>query len=259
VKRRQWVRSQEAMQEIGKLLEGKVDPSLVDLGAVKVAEFLAHVGSSAPRPLPPDGESVARWQDRVIEEMIEPGSSVLDLGCGNGELLARLMERKEVRGQGVELDPRMVVESVARGVPVLQMDVDAGLQGFAEDSFDYIVLEETLQTLRRPRRVLEEMLRVGRYGVVSFPNFAYWRVRLELVMRGRMPVTEWLPYRWHETPNIHLLSLQDFFDWCDEAGVRVRGGQVLAEGRVRELHETDNLYAEEALVLFEGTAEQKEE
>lgn len=239
------------LADVVRLLRDKVDPALNDLAMGNLVEFLSHVGSSAPRAVTPDGRLVLRWQDDYIADAIAPGASVLDLGCGNGDLLARLMNEKGVFGQGVEVQPDAVLECVRRGVPVFHTDLDAGLKGFADESFDVVVLEETLQTLHRPVAVLEEMLRVGNHGVVSFPNFAYWRVRLELASRGRMPVTEWLPHHWYDTPNIHLFTLQDFLVWADEAGVAVREGYSLVEGAVRPLDEADNLYAEEVLLFIE--------
>lgn len=192
-----------------------------------------------------------RWQDELIERIIPDGASVLDLGCGTGKLLARLTARKHVRGQGIEVDPDMVFQSVDRGVPVLMSDLDTGLKGFTDQSFDYVVLEETLQTLRRPADVLGEMLRVGRTGIVSFPNFGYWRVRLDLALRGHMPKSGALPYEWYDTPNIHLLTVRDFITWADGNRVRIRQGHALVEGQVRDLRDDDTLYAEEVLLVVE--------
>jgi methionine biosynthesis protein MetW len=237
--------------KVAKLLSGKLDPALASVGAEKLTGFLSSVGTSSPRQTGPDGRPVLRWQDELIGHQIPKGARVLDLGCGSGQLLAELIELKQVNGQGVELDDEAVFQCVARGVPVLQTDLEHGLKGFGDQAFDYVILEETLQTLQRPVEVLREMLRVGRRGLVSFPNFAYWRVRLDLGVRGRMPVTEWLPHRWYDTPNIHLFTLQDFLDWAEEDGVRIVQGWVLVEGQVRALGREDNLYAEEALVVIE--------
>jgi len=245
----------EALIEVARLLSGKTDPALLSRGSEKMKTFLSRVGTSAPRQTGPDGRPKLRWQDDLIAEKIPPESRVLDLGCGDGELLATLIEKKQVNGQGVELNADAVFQCVARGVPVLQTDLDRGLSGFSDHAFDYVILEETLQTLHRPVEVLHEMLRVGRHGLVSFPNFAYWRVRLDLGVRGRMPVTEWLPHRWFDTPNIHLFSLQDFLDWAEEENVRIVEGWVLVEGKVRTLGREDNLYAEEALLVIERTGD----
>lgn len=247
----QHIMSTAAMKMVGTLLLSKVDPALLGVSTGKLTEFLTHVGSSAPRLKAEDGTPLLRWQDRVIKSIIPEGASVLDLGCGGGELLARLIQEKGVRGQGLELDPEAVFECVERGVPVFQVDLNEGLRGFPDDSFDFVVLEETLQTLVHPREMLDEMLRVGRRGIVSFPNFGYWRIRLDLATRGRMPVSEWLPHRWYDSPNIHLFTLQDFLDWCHETGATVVDGRVLSEGEVRPMGVGDNLYAEEALAVVE--------
>ncbi|MGL4208953.1 MAG: methionine biosynthesis protein MetW [Candidatus Adiutrix sp.] len=194
---------------------------------------------------------IGRWQDRVILDEIPKNSLVLDLGCGDGELLATLIKTLNVRGQGVELDPLAVVRSIERGVPVLNFDLDDGLADFADHSFDYVILESTLQALKNPVAVLAEMLRVGQKGIVSFPNFGHWRVRFDLAVRGRMPMTQGLPYQWYDTPNIHLFTLADFLDWCAESGAKPTQIYGLVDGVVQKISETDNLTAEEVLVFLE--------
>jgi methionine biosynthesis protein MetW len=235
-------------QAFVRLLLEHMDPALADLEPRRLSPLFTAPPSSAPQP-PPDDQ--LRWQDDLIERKVPAGASVLDLGCGAGELLVRLMDRKRVRGQGIELDPAAVFQCVERGVPVLQANLDEGLKGFSDRSFDYVILEETLQTLHRPVELLKEMLRVGRHGIVSFPNFAYWQVRFDLACRGRMPVTARLPRRWYDTANIHLLTIQDFLDWTKENHVRVVEGHALANGAVRPLQPADNLYAEEALFVID--------
>ena len=195
-----------------------------------------------------------RWDHEMIVEHIPAGSSVLDLGCGAGTLLARLIREKGVRAQGIELVPEQVLECVANGVPVFQTNLDEGLAGFPDRSFDYVVLEETLQTLHRPVLVLNEMLRVGRLGIVTFPNFAHWRVRLDLSVNGRMPVTRAWPYSWYESPNIRPLTLHDFETWVEEEGIEIVDGHVWSEGRVREFDTTENLFAEEAMLVIRRAA-----
>jgi len=222
----------------------RVDPAIGAAGRDLLAEY--HRRARRPARAAPEG----RWQDDRIIREIPRGASVLDLGCGEGDLLARLMSRKAVRGQGVELDAPAVMRCVERGVPVFQADLDRGLAGFPDRSFDYVVLEETLQTLHRPLQVLDEMLRVGRHGIVSFPNFAWWRIRMALLVEGRMPTTEQLPYRWHDTPNIHLFTLQDFLDWVTRERVKVVRAFAYADGAVRPLAADDTLNAEEALFLL---------
>lgn len=228
-------------------LPDRADPALAGLDPAAVLERIAQFAA-------PPSSVETRWQDTVIRREIPRKASVLDLGCGTGELLACLIREKSVRGQGVELDPEAVFECVGRAVPVFQGDLDAGLQGFADHSFDYVVLEETLQTLHQPLKVLEEMLRVGRQGIVSFPNFGWVGVRRALALEGRMPVTGRLPYAWHNTPNIHLLTLQDFLDWTVAAGVRIAQGFALTQGRVRPLGKNDNFEAEEVLLFITRSA-----
>lgn len=225
------------------------DPALRRVTADELARLLRALDEPVGR-----APALERWIDDLIEQIIPAGASVLDLGCGSGELLSRLMEHKNIRGQGVELDPEAVFRCVERGVPVLQADLDLGLSGFADASFDYVVLEETLQTLHRPVGLLHEVLRVGRRAVVAFPNFGYWRVRLGLALGGRMPRTVGLPFHWYDTPNIHLFTLQDFLDWAAASGVRIVHGHALADGQVRPLRDGDNLYAEEVLCVVEKAA-----
>lgn len=168
----------------------------------------------------------------VVAGMIADGSSVLDLGCGSGDLLAELIERRGCRGQGVEVSPEAFHACVARGIPVVEADIDQGLPDFEDASFEVVVLSQTLQATHRPARVLREMMRVGRVGVVSFPNFGHWRPRVDLGLRGRMPQSRTLPYRWHETPNIHLCTLRDFEELAAAEGLRVARRALLGpDGR----------------------------
>lgn len=161
-------------------------------------------------------------EHRAIFELIAPGSRVLDLGCGKGDLLGALMTRKGVLAEGIEIAPECLQACVARGVPnVHQGDLDEGLADYADQSVDYVVLASTLQVLQRPLDLIREMARVGRRCIVGFPNFAHWPVRVQLGLWGRMPVTGRLPYAWHDTPNIHLTTIRDFRELCEYAGLRV--------------------------------------
>ncbi|MCD8351652.1 MAG: methionine biosynthesis protein MetW [Planctomycetaceae bacterium] len=229
-----------------RLIGRKVDPALLEFLLHQGRNFLGGVGTSEERP-----EGNADWQYELIADLVPEGASVLDLGCGEGNLLARLTREKNARVQGVELDAGNVEVCVEKGVPVIQADLDLGLSVFPDASFDYVILEETLQTLRRPDTIIAEMRRVGGRGIVTFPNFGFWKVRLDLAVRGRMPVTGWLPHRWYQTPNIHLFTIRDFLDYADEIGMNIIDIHVLKNGVSSRFEENDNLYAEEALVFFE--------
>jgi methionine biosynthesis protein MetW len=181
-----------------------------------------HPGVSLLKGESGDAASDALRVDlELVASLIEPGSRVLDLGCGNGELLAHLIRNKSARGVGVEISDEGVHACIQRGVPVCHGDIDQGLSDHRDQSFDYVVLSHTLQTIQRPRLVLQEMLRIGRQAIVSFPNFGYWAVRMRLLWSGRMPRTPLLPYFWYDTPNIHHCTLLDFHDLCQEMSMRV--------------------------------------
>jgi len=169
----------------------------------------------------PDFAAIAGW--------VGMGSSVLDLGCGDGSLLRYLRESRRVAGYGVEIDDDRVLACVKSGVNVIQGDLERGLSEFESRSFDYVVLSQTLQAVRNSERIVHDMLRVGREGIVTFPNFGYWRNRLQ-VIGGHMPVSENLPYEWHDTPNIHLCTITDFEDFCAGHGVRIMERKVLTGG-----------------------------
>lgn len=171
----------------------------------------------------PDFDAIAQW--------IRPNTRVLDLGCGNGDLLRYLTEKRAAKGYGVEISDENLLASVRRGINVIQMDLESGLSVFESNSFDYVVLSQTLQAVQNTELVVKEMLRVGKEGIVTFPNFGYWQHRLD-IMRGRMPVSEDLPYQWYDTPNIHLCTLKDFETFCARLSVKVLERMVLTRGRV---------------------------
>mgnify|MGYP003347681935 CR=1 FL=1 len=164
---------------------------------------------------------------QLIADMIEPDTRVLDVGCGDGSLLDYLVHFKRVDGRGIELSQAGVNAGVARGLSVIQGDADTDLKDYPPGSFDYVVLGQTLQAMRAPRTVLEDLVRIGKRAIVSFPNFGYWRVRLSLLWRGRMPVTESLGYQWWETPNIHFCTILDFVDLCREMGIVIERSLIL--------------------------------
>jgi len=164
---------------------------------------------------------------QVIADMIEPGSRVLDVGCGDGALLDYLVHIKGVDGRGVELSMAGVHTCVSRGLSVIQGDADTDLKDYPPGAFDYVVLSQTLQAMRAPRTVLEDLARIGKRAIVSFPNFGYWRVRLSLLWTGRMPVTESLGYQWWETPNIHFCTILDFVDLCRAMGIVIERSLIL--------------------------------
>lgn len=195
--------------------------------------------------------SALRSDLAVVRDWIAPHSRVLDLGCGDGTLLAHLAAERGVTALGVEIDPKAVQQCIARGVDVLQLDIDGGLKLFGDRSFDYVVLSQAIQMLRRPDRALEEMLRIGRRVIVTFPNFAHWRVRLAL-LAGRMPVTATLPKAWYSTDNIHLCTVADFDALIRERGWRCHDRRVVdSRHRDRLRHRLwPNLFGEIATYLL---------
>jgi methionine biosynthesis protein MetW len=177
-----------------------------------------------------NGNGFKRADFDAIAEWIRPGSQVLDLGCGDGVLLKYLRGARGVSGYGVEIDDANVLACVTNGINVIQGDLERGLSEFEDRSFDYVILSLTLQAVRHSERLIKDMLRVGREGIVTFPNFGYWRNRLQ-VLGGRMPVSDNLPYEWHDTPNVHLCTLDDFERFCAGHGVKILERKVLTGGR----------------------------
>ncbi|GGB38540.1 methionine biosynthesis MetW [Sphingomonas metalli] len=185
----------------------------------------------------------------VIAGHVAAGARVLDIGCGDGALMAALRDERGVDARGLEIDAANVAAAVGRGLPVVQGDADRDLAGYPDKSFDYAILSQTLQTCRAPDHVLDELLRIGRRAFVSFPNFAHWRVRLSLLVGGRMPVTGLLPEQWYDTPNIHHVTIDDFRAFVRERQVTVEGAWFLSRRRLRGAAGA-NLLAEHAVFLL---------
>lgn len=169
----------------------------------------------------PDFAAIAAW--------IPQGSSVLDLGCGDGSLLRYLRETREVRGYGVEISDANIAACIANNVNVIQNDLESGIADFEDQSFDFVILSQTLQATRHTEALMREIVRVGREGIVSFPNFGYWKNRLQVLL-GNMPVSDELPYQWYDTPNVHLCTLDDFEILCAHLSIRILGRHVMAAG-----------------------------
>ena len=175
---------------------------------------------------------------QIIQQWIQPGSRVLDLGCGQGELLHYLQNHRQVHGYGLEIDPDNINTCIARGVNVIDKNLDHGLDNFEDQSFDTVVMTQALQAVHYPDRILEDMLRIGREAILTFPNFGHWRCRLYLGTKGRMPVSEFMPYTWYNTPNIHFCTFKDFENLCRERSVRILDRLV-----VDQTHRTSTLSA----------------
>ena len=192
---------------------------------------------------------------RAILELVKEGSTVLDLGCGSGELLYILIKEKKVRGQGIEIDNNEIYKCVSRGLNVFHGDIDSGLAEYKDKSFDYVILNQSLQQVKHLDTVLKDALRVGRKVIAGFPNFAQYRSRMQIFFRGKSPVTDALPYQWYETPNLHFLSILDFINYCRIKGVRIEKEVYL--GLKRRVWALPNLFAYVGIFLIskEGGAD----
>jgi methionine biosynthesis protein MetW len=195
-------------------------------------------------------------EHRLIVDLVEPSTRVLDLGCGEGDLLKALQVEKQVRAEGVELSETCIQACVAKGLTsVHHGDLDEGLAEYADKSMDYVILTNTIQVLHRPLFLIREMARVGKKCIVSFPNFGHWPIRLQLLLRGRMPKSRRLPYEWYDTPNIHLLTIRDFRVFCREANLRVLHEIAVStcDQRCKRVRLAPNLFADGAIFVVEET------
>ena len=198
----------------------------------------------------------ANREHRLILDLVRSGSSVLDLGCGEGALLSLLVLERKAKARGIEIDEQAIYKCVARGLSVFHGDIDSGLSEYGDKSFDYVIFDQSLQQVRRPDQALSNALRVGREVIVVFPNFAYWSARFQMCFRGRTPVTPALPNAWHDTPNLHFLSIADFINYCRARGIIIRNSVFLGGKRVAGM--LPNLFAEVGIFLIAGhTGEQR--
>lgn len=190
-----------------------------------------------------------RIDHSIVVDWAKPQTRVLDLGCGDGTLLSELIEHKNIHGYGIEIDEENILRCIEKQLNVIDQDIEKGLNNFDENSFDTVIMSQAIQTLQRPDKALEDMLRIGRECVITFPNFGHWKARLQLALNGRMPVSDILPYEWYNTPNIHFCTFQDFDELCESLGALVLNKEVVATkslGRhLQKLH--PNLFGETAL------------
>lgn len=186
---------------------------------------------------------------KIIFDMVEPGASVLDLGCGDGELLYSLINEKQVKAQGIEIDTAAVLKCAEKGICVYHSNIDEGLSDYTDSRFDYVILNQSMQQVIKPEYVLGEALRVGRRVIVGFPNFAFYKARFQLAIMGRTPVTPSLPFHWYDTPNLHFLTIADFVSYCREKKILIE--RVCATGKKRTVKILPNFFGRSAIFLIQ--------
>ncbi|PYF78899.1 MULTISPECIES: methionine biosynthesis protein MetW [Marinomonas] len=185
----------------------------------------------------------------IIDEWVQPNIRVLDLACGPGELLHHLIKNKQVNGYGLEIGHDDLNTCIEKGIPVLEQNIDEGLQNFDDQSFDLVLMTHALQQFRRPDLLIDEMLRIGKECIITFPNFGHWRSRMHLALKGRMPVSDFLPYNWYDTPNIHFFTFQDFERLCEEKNIKVLRWAAV-DGQLKDhwwIRSMPNLFSETAI------------
>ncbi len=197
-----------------------------------------------------------RYDLKSLADLVEPSSTLLDVGCGSGDLLKWLVTEKKVKGRGMELSQQGVNQCIAKGLAVIQGDADIDLEYYPSQAYDYVVLSQTLQTLRNPQDVVGHLVRIGRRAIVSVPNFGHWKNRLYLAVHGRMPVTKTLSYQWYDTPNIHFCTITDFENLCDGLGITIEKRlYVTHQGAVGAFRSRDmfaNFFGEQGIFMLKG-------
>jgi len=195
-----------------------------------------------------------KLESEIVNSFIEQSSKVLDVGCGDGEILLNLKEQKNIDARGFEIDHKKVQESLIKGLSVIQGDAEKDLMNYPNKSFDYVILTQTLQAFYDPRKVLNEILRIGKNAIVSIPNFGYWKVRLDLLIKGKMPVTEALPNTWFNTPNLHMCTIKDFYELCNLDGIKIKKSIAITNKKhsaiTKSSLEFKNLTSELAIFLL---------
>jgi len=233
--------------KLGRLISGFVDATWHR--AKTGQRILGEKCVSSQKTVSADHAKRVRVDYQLIDALIEPNSRVLDLGCGDGELLCRLIRDKNVIAEGVELDEEQVINCTQCGISVIHRDIERGLELYPNDTFDYAILSQTIQTLIEPEKVIFELHRIARKVVVSFPNFAHWRCRLQLAFTGRAPQTRQLPFRWYNSPNIHFLSLKDYDQFCAELGFRIERKIPLGKRSIYPIKVIPNFFAPQAVYI----------
>jgi homoserine O-acetyltransferase len=235
---------------LGRMIRG----FLAGVAGPPIRDRARHIEPYRARPIAQPSWTRQRVDYDRIEAIIPERARVLDLGCGHGVLLSQLIQHKQVEGLGVEVEQSAICDCIDLGLPVVDLDIEAELASFASQSYDYVVLSQTLQTLHKPHIVLREMVRVGRFGIVSFPNFVHWRPILQMLLTGRTPLTRKLPFWWYDSPNVRSLTIRDFELWCRENNIRIVRRITLGEGGGEVVHVLPHIRAAEAVFVIAGAS-----